>query len=113
MKVPEHLCNFVTSETALQHTTTEWIRHFDEGSNDLVTIFLHFKRAFNIIDRNILLANLSYNGIVDKVLLVSNATNRMQITNVKSATNNLGVAEGSVLVPLLSSSSSIYHYLFQ
>ena len=71
-------------------------------------MFLDFKRAFETIDRKILVDKLKYYGIGGSVLdwFKSYLHNRSQCTKVNdvissSEINDIGVPQGSVLGPLL------------
>lgn len=90
-------------EIAVHYTIIEWKKHLDEG-NYIVSIFLDFKRAFETIEKSILLAKLSFYGIGGRVLIwfKNYLENRRQISKVqKEFMNDLGVPQGSVLGPLL------------
>lgn len=94
-------------ETALQLTISEWIQDIDDNKY-IVAVFLDFKRAFETIDRHLLLKKLKYYGINGTVLrwFDSYLTNRLQITKIENSfslplENKLGVPQGSVLGPIL------------
>lgn len=71
-------------------------------------MFLDLKRAFETIDRSILLMKLKYYGVTGVVLrwLENYLSHRKQVTRINGSisakiSNNLGVPQGSVLGPLL------------
>ena len=75
--------------------------------NKIIGIFLDLKKAFDSIDKNILISKLNVYGIVGPYdLLKSYLTNRKNITQVGNALSRpspvqYGVPQGSVLGPLL------------
>lgn len=94
-------------ETAVQLTINKWQLSIDENKF-VVAVFLDFKRAFETIDRQILLDKLNYYGIKGNVhkWFQQYLSNRLQITKIGKATsdpltNNIGVPQGSILGPLL------------
>lgn len=94
-------------ESAIQLTVSTWNELIDQGYF-VSAIFLDFRRAFETIDRDILLQKLRYYGIGGTVLnwLQDFLTDRYQITKVNSVKssrmlNQFGVPQGSVLGPLL------------
>lgn len=93
-------------ETAVNYVINRWKKL--EKNKKIMAIFLDFKRAFETIDRELLLQKLFFYGIQNKELnwFKSYLTNRKQITkvnNFKSATvnNGYGVPQGSILGALL------------
>lgn len=93
-------------ETAVNYVINKWKKV--EKNKSVVGIFLDFKRAFETIDRNILLQKLFHYGIRDTELqwFQSYLTGRKQITkvnNIKSSPifNEYGVPQGSILGALL------------
>lgn len=99
---PKHSC-----ESSLQLTVTKWKKSIDQGEY-VIAVFLDLKRAFETIDRIILLNKMKSIGIDGNVLSWFNnyLSNRMQITKIDSTfsravSNDIGVPQGSVLGPLL------------
>ena len=94
-------------ETAVQLTISKWKQIIDEG-NFIVAVFIDFKRAFETIDREILINKLKYYGINGTVLkwFKQYIIERQQVTKIGNSisnalNNNIGVPQGSVLGPLL------------
>lgn len=94
-------------ETALQLTIANWNNDIDNNAY-VVAVFLDFKRAFETIDRNILIEKLKMYGVGGSVLewIKTYLSNRSQCTKVNNVTSNClqintGVPQGSVLGPLL------------
>lgn len=93
-------------ETAVNYVINRWKKI--EKNNKIVSIFLDFKRAFETIDRQIILRKLHCYGIRGTELkwFESYLTGRKQITkvnNVQSNATNIeyGVPQGSILGALL------------
>lgn len=93
-------------ETAINYVINRW--KFKKIKNKILAIFLDFKRAFETIDRDILLQKLSRYGIWDTELkwFQSYLTNRKQFTNINNEISNaiendFGVPQGSILGALL------------
>lgn len=94
-------------ETALQLTLCKIKSAIDENKY-MVGVFLDLKRAFETIDREILLTKLKNYGIVGNVHqwfvdYLSNRKQRVRYGTAMSAEicNDIGVPQGSVLGPLL------------
>lgn len=94
-------------ESALQLAVTEWRQDLDLNKI-VVAVFLDLRRAFETIDRTILINKLQYYGIQGVALqwFTDYLTNRAQVTNYNGTTSeviecNHGVPQGSVLGPLL------------
>lgn len=94
-------------ETALELVLSNWKDELDKN-NCITAVFVDFKRAFETVDRHILLQKLEAYGIGGTVLkwFQSYLTNRKQVTKFKNLTseaiiNDYGVPQGSVLGPLL------------
>lgn len=94
-------------ETALNLMLMNWKSEI-EDNKIIVTVFLDFKRAFETIDRKILLQKLLKYGICGKELnwfedYLRNRRQQVKVGNFTSdlILNELGVPQGSVLGPLL------------
>lgn len=98
----EHGC-----ETALQLVINDWKGSIGEG-NLTFAVFIDLKRAFETIDRQILVAKLQRYGFKENVLdwicsYLVMRTQKVKYNNCSSETleNNTGVPQGSILGPLL------------
>lgn len=96
-------------ETALQFVINQWKKGRDQG-RIISVVFMDLKRAFETIDREILVKKLRKIGFGGLVLhwIESYLTNRKQRVKVgeyisSELNNNLGVPQGSILGPLLFS----------
>lgn len=94
-------------ETALNIVLATWKDELNKG-NVIVAVFLDFKRAFETVDRSILLVKLTRIGVDQHVLkwFDNYLSERYQTTNFNGKTspkivNPYGVPQGSVLGPLL------------
>lgn len=94
-------------ETALNLVLSDWKNDLNQRSN-IVATFLDLKRAFETVDRNILLAKLRGIGIVgvENNWMASYLTDRKQrvfmCDAVSSEINiNIGLPQGTILAPLL------------
>ena len=94
-------------ETAIQWLVSEWKRTIGEGKV-IGVIFLDLRRAFEVVDRYILLRKLERYGINGSVLkwfrsYLHNRTQRVKFNGVLSDPIDvkLGVPQGSVLGPIL------------
>lgn len=94
-------------ETALNCVVENWKNEMD-SKNMLIAVFLDFKRAFETVDRTILLEKLTKYGIKNKVLkwfesYLGARTQRTTVNNSVSDANEVltGVPQGSVLGVLL------------
>lgn len=90
-------------ETSLNQVISRW-KELRDRNYDIVCVFLDLKRAFETIDRKILLQKLKNFGLKDNTFkwFESYLTGRKQCTKVNGTTsgtieNNLGVAQGSIL----------------
>jgi len=98
----QHSC-----ETALQGLFSDWRERLDSGEF-ILTVMLDFKRAFETIDRDILICKLRKFGFGDLSvkLLASYLKDRQQFTKINDVKSDLienvsGVPQGAVLGPLL------------
>lgn len=94
-------------ETALNLVISHWKSEMNEG-NCIAAVFLDFKRAFETIDRSILIEKMKRYGIdgVENQWFGSYLSNRWQRTKVaegisEPAQITLGVPQGAVLGTLL------------
>lgn len=94
-------------ETSLNLVLTTWKESIDRG-DIVVAVFLDFKRAFETIDRNMLLKKLEHIGISKSTVhwFANYLNDRYQQTTFNGQTscaipNPYGVPQGSVLGPLL------------
>lgn len=94
-------------ETALQWVLSEWKRNIGEGKI-IGIVFLDLKRAFEIVDRKMLIKKLQWygvNGVVIKWFksYLERRSQRVKFNGFLSDSINvdLGVPQGSVLGPLL------------
>lgn len=94
-------------ETAINLVLNNWKSRIDAG-NIIIAVFLDFKRAFETIDRDILIYKLEQYGIRGCELrwfkdYLSNRYQRVKIQEHMSETelNQFGVPQGSVLGPTL------------
>lgn len=94
-------------ESALQYLLYEW-KSLLEDNYSVGAVFLDLKRAFETIDRAILINKLKKYGIAAQALkwLIDYLENRKQVTKVnenisKEIGNNVGVPQGSIIGPLL------------
>jgi exonuclease III len=94
-------------ETALQLVLSKWRSEANKG-NITIAVMLDFKRAFETIDREILVQKLKKYGLENGSvrLMESYLNNRKQKTKLNGhisseILNTLGVPQGSVLGPLL------------
>lgn len=94
-------------ETALNLMLDNWKSEINDNKV-VVSVFLDFKRAFETIDRKILLKKLNKYGVQGRELewFTNYLEGRQQYTKIdnyvsKPMPNNLGVPQGSILGPLL------------
>lgn len=98
----EHSC-----ETSLNWLVTTLKQQRHEG-NKIIAVFLDFQRAFETIDRNMLVKKLFMYGVKDAELdwfrsYLSNRTQRTSVNNKMSSAKStyFGVPQGTILGPLL------------
>lgn len=94
-------------ETSIQLVVSKWKELLDHGKT-VLTVFIDFKRAFETINRDLLIVKLRKYGIIDNAnkWLVSYLTDRYQQTKIGDIISSkkvvkLGVPQGTVLGPLL------------
>ena len=94
-------------ESALQYVINEWKEACDKGRMTGV-VFLDLKRAFETIDRDLLLYKLGKYGISGTVIkwfecYLNDRRQRVKCVDVNSSERaiNVGVPQGSILGPLL------------
>ena len=98
----QHAC-----ESSIQLVISKWKELIDQNKV-VVTVFVDFKRAFETINRNLLIRQLECYGIVDKAnnWFKNYLSDRYQQTRIGEEISNkamvkFGVPQGSVLGPLL------------
>lgn len=94
-------------ESAVNLLLDEWKSAMDSNETT-VAVFLDFQRAFETIDRSILLKKLKNIGVHGKArkwfkCYLNNRSQIVRVNNIFSTelTNDLGVPQGSILGPLL------------
>lgn len=95
-------------ETALQLIITRWKKWIDDPRNVVVAVSLDLRRAFETVNRDLLLVKLRRYGFSDSAVkwfkcYLSGRTHVTKINNVISdpQTDSVGVPQGSILGPLL------------
>ena len=96
-----------STTTTLLDCTNEWYANMDRGLYNLV-VFLDLKKAFDTVNRSILLSKLEMYGFNSKAInllscYLSHRTQICQLTNVYSGEREVicGIPQGSILGPLL------------
>ena len=94
-------------ETALNFMTDSWLNAIDQGEM-IGVVLVDFKKAFDLVDHNILLTKLKLYGIKNETLLwfksyLSQRQQQVSINNTRSGFKPIscGVPQGSILGPLL------------
>ena len=98
----QHSC-----ETALVNMIDLWLNAIDD-SKMVGVVLVDFKKAFDLVDHQILMNKLKIYGIKDEALLWFNTylTNRKQLVSINNCKSDFqqilcGVPQGSILGPLL------------
>ena len=94
-------------ETALNFMTDSWLNAIDRGEM-IGVVLVDFKKAFDLVDHDILLTKLKFYGINNETLhwfksYLSHRQQQVSISNTKSGFKPIscGVPQGSILGPLL------------
>jgi retron-type reverse transcriptase len=94
-------------QTALIRLVDSWLTNLDDG-NIVGTVFIDFKKAFDLVDHEILLYKLRLYHFSDNTLnffrsYLSNRKQRIKADGVKSEFKTVmtGVPQGSIIGPLL------------
>ena len=91
-------------ETALIHMIDSWLHAIDNGQM-IGVVLVDFKKAFDLVDHQILLSKLEIYGIKDEALQWFKTQRRQQVYVNKSKSDSgqvsYGVPQGSILGPLL------------
>ena len=98
----QHSC-----ETALTHMIDSWLNAIDNGQM-IGVVLVDFKKAFDLVDHQILLSKLEMYGIADGALMwfdtyLTHRRQQVSVDNNKSEFQQTvyGVPQGSILGPLL------------
>ena len=94
-------------ETALNFMTDSWLNAIDQGEM-IGVVLVDFKKAFDLVDHDILLTKLKLYGFKNETLIwfksyLSQRQQQVSINNTKSTFRHIscGVPQGSILGPLL------------
>lgn len=100
---PAHSC-----ETSLVNIYDKWLREIDINNNYVLVVFLDFKRAFETVDRNLLISKMKKMGLGGRVIkwFLSYLTGRSQRIKLGRNFSDIlaiafGVPQGTILGPLL------------
>ena len=98
---------FHSCQTALTKLIDTWLKEMDEG-NVIGVSFLDFRKAFDLVNHNILIDKLKYYNFNNSAIewissYLSNRHQSVHIGNARSSRRTItcGVPQGSVLGPLL------------
>ena len=99
---PSHSC-----ETALIGMISKWLESINKGSL-IGTVMIDFKKAFDLVDHNVLLKKLKHYKLSDEALMwfasyLGKRKQKVSLNNVFSEDEIItdGVPQGSILGPLL------------
>ena len=92
-----HSCN-----TALTHLMDTWLKDVDSGKY-VGSVFLDLRKAFDLVDHQILIHKLKLHHFSEAAVAFSNRTQVVKVGNTQSDTMTItsGVPQGSILGPLL------------
>ena len=107
MKINPELPNKHSCQTALVRLVDQWMRYIDQ--DDLVgTLFIDFRKAFDVVDHALLLKKLSFYKFIDRALqwFTSYLSTRLQAIRSDQGLSEFsqtlsGVPQGSILGPTI------------